>query len=77
MNVLIVADCNDDGWGVVLIARTETVNMISGRIRIVGTPFGNPYIIFGAICEDFTGRSKFDIHITVAKCTSGDLENWE
>lgn len=35
---------------------------------------GNPYLIYGDIVTDFTGRDKYDTSITRADCRSGDLE---
>jgi len=37
---------------------------------------GNPYGVYGDVVEKFTGRDKNTIGITVARCTSGELNTF-
>ena len=62
-----------------MVARGEHVNMISPVMTLEGEgpcANGNPYLVYGRQCAEFTGKDKFDLHITVAGCTSGNLEGW-
>ena len=62
----------------IMIARDE-ISMISPvtTIKDDGHYYnGNPYLVYGEACAEFTGLDKFDLNITVAECRSGDLEGW-
>ena len=34
---------------------------------------GNPYLVYGAACEEFLGVSKMSLHYVVSRVTSGGL----
>lgn len=63
----------------IMIARTDTMNMVSPVVTLVKEGWrcnGNPYGIYGDACAKFAGIDKFSLSIDVAECTSGDLEGW-
>ncbi len=66
----------------VMIAQTETVNMVSRVVTFKGRGrdyTDNPYILYGKACAAFVGLTAgafSDYSITVAGCEHGDLERF-
>ncbi len=64
----------------IMVARTEDgMSMISPIVTIDGrgcSCSGNPYLVYGDACAEFTGLDKLDLNIAVAGFHSGELEGW-
>ncbi len=67
---IMVAHAGDDTS---MISPVVTLERAAHRVHWAN---GNPYLVYGDACAKFTGKDKFDLHITVAECTSGDLSGW-
>lgn len=84
MHVLVIREFvhNSEDLRIVMVARggiLSEISMISPVVMLEGAAHianGNPYLVYGNACAEFTGKNKFDLHITVAECTSGDLSGW-
>ncbi len=81
MHVLVIREFvhNSGDLRIVMVARAGDISMISPVVtleKVAQWANGNPYGIYGDACAEFTGKSKFDLSITVAECTSGDLSGW-
>jgi hypothetical protein len=80
MRVLVVKsvacdNCEDE---IVMLVSNDPI-MVRGPFRLVGAgryPSGNPYCKYGKVCEDFTGKDKLSLSITVAENISGSLCDW-
>lgn len=74
----IVEDADTD-LRVVIVAQLNGVDKISWVMTIkdgVACRDGNPYLVYGAAIEKFTGCDRYQTSITVADCRSGGLSNW-
>ncbi len=63
----------------IMVAKTDTMSMVSPVVTYEGQAAycnGNPYLVYGAACAEFTGLDKFDLNIDVAGIHSGNLEGW-
>ena len=76
MKVLVVYQIAENGTDL----RIRMVNLSTGRVsRVVTlegkahTCAGNPYGVYGSLCEAFAGRGRYTLTINVARLTSGDL----
>lgn len=85
MRVLVVHEhVPDDGQSgsdlrFLMVAKTDEIAMVSPIVTIEGEGGwynGNPYLVYGDACAEFTGLDKLSLNITVAGVHSGDLEGW-
>jgi hypothetical protein len=77
MNVLVVTDLVPDTEDLRIVMMTSglpvSVAVLPGAAR---WRTGNPYCIYGKAVEEYTGCNRFNLNITVACCTSGNLEGF-
>lgn len=91
MHVLVIREFvrnthTDKDLRIIMVARGDDLfggaivpNMISPVVTLEGAAaYGNsnPYFVYGDACAKFTGKDKNDLHITVAECTSDNLDGW-
>lgn len=83
LQVLVITsifEAEDIDLRIVMVARVNGVTMASPVVTIkdgVKSRAGNPYLVYGAAVEEFTGLSYRKTTIIVADCRSGDLSGWE
>jgi len=81
MRVLVMATVaeNERDLQIVIVADTAPDTLVSPVITIEGEAHslnGNPYLVYGAAVQEFTGRDKYQCSISVFKCTSGNFDGW-
>lgn len=83
MHVLVIREFvnnTDTDLRIVMVASIEgSLSMISPVMTLEGAASkvnGNPHAVYGDACAKFTGKNKFNLHITVAECTNGNLDGW-
>lgn len=81
MKVLIMTAVaeNELDLQIVMVARDGDVTMASPVVvkrGAVDGRRGNPYLVYEAAVEKFTGRKALETSISVFECRSGDLEGW-
>jgi hypothetical protein len=76
MNVLVVTDIVGEDLRIVMFTSglpASGVVVLAGAARWQN---GNPYCVYGQSVEEYTGCNRFHLNITVACCTSGNLESF-
>jgi hypothetical protein len=74
MRVLVITDVVPDTQDVRIVIMAD--GRVSPDITLAGVaPWrnGNPYCVYGAAVEEFTGCNRFTVNIVVANCVSGRL----
>jgi hypothetical protein len=75
MNVLVVTDIVPDSEDLRIVMMTSglapSMVVLAGAARWQN---GNPYCVYGKAVEEYTGCNRFNLNITVACCTSGNLD---
>jgi len=81
MRVLVMAAVaeNEKDLQIVIVADTAPDTQVSSVITLEGEAnsyTGNPYLVYGAAIEEFTGCDKYQCSISVFECCSGNLDGW-
>ena len=74
--VLVITSLVEDSSDVRVVLAVPGVGVSPVKTIKGAAPWyqGNPYCVYGALVEEFTGKSRFHVNIVVADCRSGNLE---